>query len=353
MKRLLNVMAPALAVLAGACSPDAPTHVDIPATPALSVEPAGAAGWTPLAPKGAGGTNLNASVYIPEADVVIAGFMPDYGVGELWRFSLRTNSWSRLPASNWPSGKYRRLVHDPVRRRLITYWDGLGQVYTIPEGGGQWTPDGSAGNQDHYYEAYPFWNPVSRRLSIFGGYGFGTWKDDLLAWDGNDWSGVAQSNVRPEARFGTGSGSVAVDGRGARVFLGQRHRGAAGGNYDDLWTLDLRSGQWRELIPPSSDSAARTISPLAYVPRTRQLFRFGGCRPIDDPGLCTNPSGELLVTIPDHPSPRWKRISDGPVSPSGRYAGALYYDARRHRLILMGGHGANGWQDDVWSRALR
>ena len=351
-KRLAGLAAGS--ALAAACAGDTGARVlsTEVASAELDVAPASASDWRQLASRGSGPTIVNASAYVARLEAVVAAFMPDYGAGELWGFSLKTNRWRRLRADQWPQGKYRRLVHDPARRRLMTYWDGLGQVYSIPDTGGTWSPDGAAGNQDHYYEAYSFFNPLTQRLNVFGGYGLFTFKDQWWEWDGTNWSEPPSSVTRPEPRFGNGTSSVAVDSSRMRAYLGQRSLGTAPGNHDDLWGIDLRTGNWRKLIPATTDSTARIMSALAFDTRTGRLYRFGGCAPITDPGLCSAPSNDLRVALPSSASVSWKFVPETGPGPSARYLSGLYVDAARRRLILVSGHGVDGWQDDIWVRHL-
>ena len=311
-------------------------------------------GWHLLAPKGSGPLEINASAHAPGLQAIFAARMWDYQAGTLWRFDLRTNSWRQLTATNWPLGKYRNLVYDATNRRLLTYWDGLGQVYSIPDTGGAWSPEGSAGNLDQYYEAYAFFNPASRRLAVFAGYGFGAWQDLLWEWDGagSQWVNTPQSSPRPAPRFGHGPSTVAVDEGGKRAFLGQRSLGAASGGYDDLWSLDLRTNTWRNLIAPDSGANARLGSALAFASRTRLLYRFGGCSPIGGAGVCSTMTNELRSARPGSASPAWTRIRNTGSPPSPRIQAGLYYDAPRHRLILISGLDGQSWQDEAWSYKL-
>lgn len=137
-----------------------------------------------------------------------------------------------------------------------------------------------------------------------------------------------------------------------RAYLGQRSLGTAPGNHDDLWGVDLRTGAWRMLIPPTTDSEARILSALAFDTKNGRLYRFGGCAPITDPGLCSTPSNELRVAVPSAATVTWKVIPEAGPRPSARYLSGLYVDAARRRLVLVSGHGVDGWQDDVWVRTL-
>lgn len=329
-------------------SPDANQAVESPGTAP------DAGSWKLVAPKGAGPVDVNASTLAPGLQAVFAAKMFDYQAGTLWRFDLRTDSWTQLPATNWPIGKYRKLIYDAPNHRLLTYWDGLGQVYSIPETGGAWVPEGTAPNLEEYYEAYGFFNPASRRLAVFAGYGFGNWKDTFWEWDGagNQWLGMTQGTPRPEPRFGHGPSTVAVDVAGKRAFLGQRSLGTAPGNYDDLWVVDLRTYTWTNLIGPSTGASARLGSALAYAARTSTLYRFGGCGPIIGSGICTRFGNELLSANPNRAPVAWTRIRTAGAAPTPRMLSGLYYDPPRNRLILVSGLDGMSWQDDVWSYKL-
>ena len=347
IRRGCQMLATAGVVVTTACSSELITTPGAPESAAAARR----VGWRQLLPAGSGPVGLNAAAAAPGLQVIFAGQMPDYQAGSLWRLELRTDSWTQLPATNWPIGKYRNLVYDAPNKRLLTYWDGLGQVYSIPETGGAWVAEGSAPNLDDYYEGYSFFNPVSRRLTVFAGYGFGTWKDLLWEWDGagNQWLAPVQSSPHPDPRFGHGPSSVAVDAAGKRAFLGQRSLGATPGGADDLWMLDLRSNSWRNLIAPTTGARARLGSALAYASRTKTLYRFGGC--VLSTG-CATFSNELLSMKLVGATLAWSRIATTGSLPAARDQSGLFYDSARNRLILISGSDGTAYQDDVWSYNL-
>lgn len=344
--------------LAGACSPEV-TAPDSGASGLAQANGGRANTWQLLAPAGAGPAMITASAHAPRLRAIFAASMPDYTASTLWRFDLSNSTWHQLPATNWPIGKYRNLIYDPGQHRLLTYWDGLGQVWAIPDTGGAWAPEGSAPNLDSYYEGYAFLNPVSRRLTVFAGYGLGSWSDLLWDWDAaaNAWQSVPQSSPRPEPRFGHGPSTVAVDVQGKRAFLGQRSLGLAPGNYDDLWQLDLGTGTWHNLIPASTQAWARIGSAFAFVATGHALYRFGGCSPLTGQAICSTDSNDLAVALPDAGTVHWRRAPVTGTLPAPRILAGLYFDAPGHRLILVSGlagsaSGNGVWQDDVWAYKL-
>lgn len=304
-------------------------------------------GWQLVAPRGAVPAYLTASAYAAGSDAIFAAEMPDFGTGSLWRFDLATHAWTRLTASGWPIGKYRKLIYDSARRRLVTYWDGLGQVFSIPEAGGTWTPDGASGNSDQYYEAYAFHNPVSNRLSVFGGYGLGTFKNTLWEWNGsNAWIPTAVSGPVPLPRFGAQS-NVVVDETSSRAFFTQRWLGETPGMGDDLWVLDLRSYVFRNLILHYTGPDARGGSGMAYDLRTRTLYRYGG---MTLHGLTV--TSDFVRATPDAASVSWSAMPTSASSPGVRYQPGLHYDQARRRLLLVSGFDGATWVGDVWTYQL-
>jgi hypothetical protein len=301
-------------------------------------------GWTLLASRGAVPAILTASAYAAGSDAIFAGNMPDFGTGSLWRFDLASSTWARLTSNGWPIGKYRKLIYDSTRRRLVTYWDGLGQVYSIPETGGTWTPDGAAGNSEQYYEAYAFHNPVSGKLSVFAGYGFGTFKNTLWEWNGsNAWTVMQVSGSVPSPRFGA-QANVVVDAAASRAFFTQRWLGATPGMGDDLWVFDLRSYAFRNLIPHYTGPDARGGSGMAYDVQTRTLYRYGG---MTLQGFTV--TSDFVRATPDDAVVQWSAMPASSSSPGVRYQPGLHYDQARRRLVLVSGFDGANWIGDVWT----
>lgn len=306
-------------------------------------------GWKQLATSVGLPAGISAAAHAPALNAIFAGVMPDFGIGSLWRFDLTTDTWSQVRTTNWPSGKYRKLIYDAPRRVLLTYWDGIGQVYAIPDTGGTWVPDGASSNSEQYYEAFAFFNPVSSRLSVFGGYGYGTFKEQYWEWDSasNAWIDQPQSTMHPSSRFGSAA-SVAMDAGQGRAFLSGRSLGATPGGYDDLWSVDLATRSWTQLVGPNSASDARVSTGMAYVPATHSIYRYGGF------GFNVGPPVDgLQVAQPDAATPVWSTVAVTGAMPSPRGLSGFFYDAPRNRLVLVSGLNVVTWLNDVWAYYLR
>ncbi len=288
---------------------------------------------------------LSFSAHAPGSRYVYAASMPDYGSGRLFRFDLRTDRWEEVATTKWPIGKFRRLILDPINERLITYWDGLGQAYTVSVRGGAWVPLGNSGNSEEYYEGYAFWNPFSRSVNHFAGYGFFTFKNTL--WEltaTGSWSALLTNGAGPDPRFGTRA--LAVDKLRNMAYIGEQARGAAG-NSDDLWQLDLTTRTWKQLVPVNASTFRRVGSGLASVsPLANELVRFGG-RGLTPGSPFSAP--ELLVFDLARNAEDFVVVRTSGTPPEPREGPGVFFDQPRRRVIVVSGFGANGYLDDVWA----
>lgn len=291
------------------------------------------------------------SVISPQSNAIFTSDGPDYGPGRVWRIDLASNQPTELPSLGYPNGKYRQLVHDPVRATLISYWDGLGQAYEMPDVGGTWTPIGTAsGNSEEYYEATAFWNPVTQAVNVWGGYGFGSFKNALWSLDATSgaWSALQTSGALPWGRI---QPSSTVDAARHRLFITGGEGSSSGQQsapdqqrLSDLWSLDLVSMQWTNLIPVGRGASAYQGA-IAYVPSEDVIYRFGG----STNGALTN----QLFRVPlNSPSPAFIPAMVYGTLPSPRTSFGLHYDAPRHRLVLVSGNNGAGYLNDLWELRL-
>lgn len=304
--------------------------------------------WASLALPLTGPTHRLSTAF-SESDYAVFAceFFGDYKPARVWKFDLTSERWVIVVAVGWPTGKYRKCVLDPVERRLMTYWDGLGWVYALSTSGGYWLKQGrNDTNSDEYYEGAPFFDPAARQLSHFAGHGLGTFKNDLKTFDRTtlEWTDVAQTDP-PDGRLGP---PRALDVAGARAFFAGRNRGTEG-VADDLWVLDLRSYDWSELIPAGAPNALdRFDSGMAYVPSENALYRFGGT---ELPSGA--PNAELVRLDLDASTLEYTVVPTEGPAPGGRAAAELHYDRIGHRLILVGGRDGTGDLSEVWALDLR
>ena len=320
-------------------------------------------GWRLLAAHGAGPDLTGFAFFTTYAEQLDAIFLLknlDGEVGELWRLDLATDSWSQMPLTNWPtgssaagSGKFRRIVYDPGGRRLLTYYDGLGQVWAVSENGGAWVEQGSNVNSDEYYVGAAFFDPVTQQLGVFGGYGFGTWRNTLWMFDRTTlaWRNESPSGEAPWPRIAP---EGALDVANARLYVTEGEGSASGSQaaggqlLSDLWVLDLRAREWTNLVPVGAAVINRQGTAMEHVGPTNSLYRFGG----HVSGGAGPLSSELLRLDLDGATLAWSAVPVTGDSPAARLLPGLHHDSRRNRLVLVGGYHLTGAYSDVWGFTL-
>lgn len=294
------------------------------------------------------------TAYAPSLDAVFALVGgEDYAARALWRFDFAAQQWTQVPTTNFPFGKYRKLVYDASTGSLLTYWDGLGQAYRVPVTGGAWTPVGSSGNSDQYYVGGAFMNPLTNRLMQVAGYGWFRWHNRL--WDLDHatgaWTELAQTGTLPWPRIGP---TIALDASAAHLYLTEGegnasgYQGDGGTLLDDLWRLDLRTRTWTNLVPIGGGSDNRIGSGMTYAAARHALFRFGGILNKD----FAQRTNSLVRLDVGAAAPTWQPVTAGGAGPSARIGAGVFYDEARRRLVVVGGSTAASWVMDVWALSL-
>ncbi|WP_148306217.1 kelch repeat-containing protein [Gemmatirosa kalamazoonensis] len=326
--------------------------------------------WAMRAASPASGGQRVSAVYVGEDNAVFALYSIPYETSPftVWRFDLTTDAWRAIPADGLPDGlQTRQLVHDPTRHELLTFEEGLGPVWALPETGGTWHRLSPWPWASAYNGPVAFWHPGVQRLAFFGGYGFFTWHNDLWSYDRSNatWIQLAQSSLRPMPRFGDAAG---IDETGGALFLGGGQGYPTGSQFDgaltpnDLWRLDFATNAWTQVLPNDPTREATFIgAALDVVPEANAVYRFGGLAP-----LPPNRNGSVWEVHPDLSSARnvlerldlatplsgWRPVTARGAAPSARWSGGLFYDPPRHRLLVVGGSTTAGAVLDVYSIGL-
>jgi hypothetical protein len=210
---------------------------------------------------------------------------------DLRTFELRTRKLDVLPPQDVCS-----FLH-PVRNQLWAVEGGLGEVYEIDVENGK--VRGLGGGPDPRRNACPalYWNPITRRMGSFGGYGFMSVNNARHEFDETAGKWIAMSNepagrlpwprhcayflfdkATPTRLFLVGGGGSPTGVQGQKIqglqgFDGRFHQ------LDDIWELNLRDNRWTEVLPPGRFPA----SPLPlqqravfYHPRLRAIIYILG-----------------------------------------------------------------------------
>lgn len=230
-------------------------------------------------------------------------------------------------------------VYDPFHRQFIVHEGSPTDVAALSTDDGLWrkallSPVGPATRAGHAAVFH-----VDRRaMLIFGGSGgFEGRLNDVWALDTRRraWSRLddpADPN-RPEVRSNT---SLVLDTNRDRllVFGGITGRGLSPEVLGDLFEFDLRSGSWREIVPPTGPTPRARLGHAAVFDAHRdRMIVYGGQHYSDR--VAENLSDLWAF---DCATETWAQLpSTGPDAPPALLDGTFVTDGR-HRAVLLGGH---------------
>ena len=201
-----------------------------------------------------------------------------------------------------PKADVSTILH-PQTRELWAIEGGRGEVFALNLETEKLHPLGGGPDTRRHYGARTYWNPVTQRVGVFGGYGFFAVTNERSEFDS-----AARRWVQAEPdREGPGpwrrglSIPLVPDATGRRVFMvggygnpsgkqGEMARGLKGfdGRFhhlDDIWELDLEKNAWRCLLSPGHLDPQR-LRAAAFIPRLEALVIFEGMKVGDNqPGL--------------------------------------------------------------------
>lgn len=212
------------------------------------------------------------------------------------RYNLKNNTVAAIPADNWP-GDYTEFTYDYTNKRLLCWRGGRDSVYALPENGGSWAAIGAGTIDRETFGASSFWNPVTKQVGIYGGYGFNEMKSWIFENDGFGWV-QKKSNPIIDSTPPKGGNLLAANADGTKLYLfsgqgsysGNELSGAcalgsawasAGGMFcwlRDLWELDLTTYQFQNILPVNNASILYEGA-LSYYADQSRFYLFGGYQP--------------------------------------------------------------------------
>lgn len=238
------------------------------------------------------------------------------------------------------------------------------------------------------------YDPVGRRVVIFGGRGVRGLFNDVWAFDlfSNAWGRLETIGEPPEPRLGA---NAIYDRPGHRMVIWAGQQGNL--FFNDTWALDLNTLEWRNLSPPpGARPQARYGAGAVFDPVERSLVQFAGftdlSRRFDDTQafrLDTNsweeigpaasgvrpevrclltaaldaPLGRMIIHGGQRSGPlddtwsfdlqtrKWTNLTPA-VRPAGRMLAVSFIDQRQSQLIVFGGATAAGRTNETWSLHL-
>jgi hypothetical protein len=193
-----------------------------------------------------------------------------------------------------PKTAVSTILH-PQTRELWVIEDGQGEVFALNLETEKFRPLGGGPETRRHYCARTYWNPVTQRVGVFGGYGLfamtnersefdsaaGRWVQIEPDRDGpGPWRRQTSIPLVPDATGrriflvggqGSPSGKQGEMARGLKDFDGQFHQ------LDDIWELDLEKNTWRCLLSVGHLDPLR-LRAAAFFPRLDGLVVFEGIK---------------------------------------------------------------------------
>lgn len=184
------------------------------------------------------------------------------------------------------------ILH-PETRQLWAVEGGHGEVFALGPESLKVTRLGGGPETGRHYGARTYWNPITRRVGIFGGYGQFSVRNDRSEFDAaagrwvelepdrrntDLWPRTMSLPLVPDdtgrrlfvvGGSGSPSGKEGDEVPGLRAFNGQFH------TLDDIWELDLQTNSWRQLLPVGHLEPAR-LKAAVYSRRLQGLVIFEG-----------------------------------------------------------------------------
>jgi len=275
----------------------------------------------------------------------------------LIRYNLILRKVDTLNLTNWgiiPS-RIDDLLFDFDNNRIIACRSGRDNLYAVSTNGGAWTKIGNGDFDSESYGSTKFWNPLSKQVSFFGGYGWGSMKNWVYSNNGN-WQIVL--NNTSDCIPTKGGKILAANEDGTKLFKFGGAGNCSGAQYEfncpagsgwivdgntagfcwlrDLWEFDLTTNTFRNILPMNS-SGIPYEGALTFDYNTNTFYLVGGFKPNQNNYIPVNKVYKFkegvdteFVEIPQN--------ATFPPASSMNYDvqynnGAAYYDSVSNRII--------------------
>ena len=204
----------------------------------------------------------------------------------------------------------------------------------------QWREIAAASGQkpDARRNGVAVYDPVAKRVILFGGAGDSGSLNDTWALnvETRTWSKLATTGPTPGTRFAF---DAVYDPAGHQMVI---YSGQGSGFFNDTWTLNLNTLEWRDVSPASNAARpkARYGSASIFDPVSRSLVQFAGF---------TSESGRFQDTQSfSLAANTWTDWTPAGNKPQVRCLLTAAFDRANRRMIIYGGQ-RSGALDDIWS----
>ena len=183
------------------------------------------------------------------------------------------------------------------------------------------------------------YDPVGHRFVLFGGLRSGGDYNDVWALDlnANTWANLTPSSGPAPATRWSHNAVYDPDAHQMLVWSG-RHLGDF---FNDIWAFDLNEHTWQELSADPKPNL-RYGTAAIFDPLAGQLVNFAG---FTDAGRFDD------TWTFDPSSSTWNDIS-GDIRPGARCLHSASYDRLSHRMLIFGGQRGSNALGDLWALDL-
>ncbi len=181
------------------------------------------------------------------------------------------------------------------------------------------------------------YDPVGKRVIVFGGTGNNgtlndTWAFDLTA---RSWAKLTTTGATPAPRLGF---DAVYDPVAHQMVI---YAGQAAGFFNDTWTLNLTTLEWRDVSPPTaSRPKARYGHGAVFDPISRSLVQFAGFT--EESRRFQDTQSFSLATN------TWQDWTPSGAKPEIRCLLTAALDRTNRKMIIYGGQ-RSGFLDDLWA----
>jgi N-acetylneuraminic acid mutarotase len=266
-------------------------------------------------------------------------------LNDIWSYDLAANAWSKLkPQGTLPPARASQaMAYDPVTKKLIVFggYDGTtyyNDTWAYDVADNTWTaltPSGvaPAARQGHSL----VYDPASKKMILFGGYSGTAQFNDTWAYDParNSWTDLKPAGALPAVRD---SQAMSYDPNNKVIVL-------FGGwsvttQFSDTWAYDPDENAWTELTPSGTSPAARALAQMVYDPSIEKTILFGG-------GTSSATFNDAWMF--DFAQHSWTPAATAGDPPAARAGHATVYDSSGKQMVLFGGSdGVGNYFNDLW-----
>jgi uncharacterized protein (TIGR03437 family) len=179
------------------------------------------------------------------------------------------------------------------------------------------------------------YDPVGKRVILFGGTGNNGTLNDTWAFDpaARSWTRLPTTGATPAPRLGF---DAIYDPVGHQMVI---YAGQAAGFFNDTWTLNLTTLEWRD-VSPSSRPRARYGHSAIFDPVSRSLVQFAGFT--EESRRFQDTQSFSLATN------TWQDWTPSGAKPEVRCLLTAAFDRINRRMLIYGGQ-RSGFLDDLWA----